>query len=416
MRILIHSINYAPEITSTGKYVGEMGEWLVAQGHEVRVVTAPPYYPAWQVMEGYSALRYRRERIAGAEVWRCPTWVPAKPSGTKRLLHLASFAVGSFPAMLGQVTWRPEVVMVTEPPVLCVPSSWLVARLCRAKMWLHIMDFEFDVAVHLGMLRGSSGSVRRLLYHVERLLMQRADRISTISERMRYKILEKGISADRTRLFPNWSDIEFVRPLPQDDAVRQEFGAGPNDVLVLHAGNMGEKQSLELVLDAAEQLKDRTEIKFALVGAGAARAKLEEIAEQRRLTNVRFFPVQPLERLPALLAAGDIHLVVQRREAADLVMPSKLTNILAAGKPSIATADPGTALHDIVHGYECGVTTSPGSVAELAASVVELADNPGMRQRLGWNARRYAESYLDKGELLRDFENSLKELVVARGK
>jgi colanic acid biosynthesis glycosyl transferase WcaI len=237
LKILIHSLNYVPELTGIGKYNGEMGEWLAKRGHEVRVVTAPPYYPAWEVGKGYSARAYRREWVAGTDVWRCPLWVPSKPSGKKRLLHLASFAASSLPVLLWQVLWRPDVVMVTEPPLACVPQARLVARLSRAKTWLHILDFEVDAALSLGMLRGSG--VPRFLYGVEHFMMRGIDRVSTISGKMRERILEKGIPENRVGLFPNWADTEFIRPLQRADKVREEFGAGPDDVLVLHAGNMG---------------------------------------------------------------------------------------------------------------------------------------------------------------------------------
>lgn len=409
MRILIHSINYAPEVTSTGKYTGEMGEWLAARGHEVRVVTAPPYYPAWRVEEGYSAREYRRERLAGAEVWRCPLWVPAKPTGIKRLLHLASFAASSLPAMLRQVSWRPDVVVVTEPPLLCAPQAWLTARLCGARMWLHIQDFELDAAAGLGMLGG--GGVQRVLSGVEKLFSRGAARVSTITETMRRRAIDKGVPKNRTYLFPNWSDIEFVHPMSRDNEVRREFGAGPEDVLALYAGNMGEKHGLDLVLDTAERLRGRREIKFVMAGDGAARERLERAARKRGLDNLRFFPVQPLERLPRMLAAGDIHLVVQKREAADLVMPSKLTNILAAGRPSVATADPDTTLHDVLVEHDCGIATTPGSVEELAGAIAALAGDPQRRERMGRNAREHAEANLEKDGILSGFEEKLRELV-----
>jgi len=409
MKLLIHSLNYAPEVTGIGKYNGEMCEWFAKRGHEVRVVVAPPYYPAWKVSEGYSNRAYRRERVAGTDVWRCPLWVPRRPSGAKRVLHLASFAASSFPVMLRQISWRPDVVMVTEPPLVCVPQARLVARLSRAKTWLHILDFEVDASLQLGVLKESR--VSHFLYGVEHLMMRGIDKVSTISEQMCNLVRKKGVSGDRVYLFPNWADTQFVLPMQRDDNVRRELGATPSDVLVLHAGNMGEKQGLEVVLDAAERLRERTDIKFAMVGAGAARERLQRVAEERNLVNVRFLPVQPSERLPLMLAAGDIHLVVQRREAADLVMPSKLTNILAAGRPSIATVDPGTAVYDVLDGHDCGVITHPESATELTASIVALAGDAGLRERLGRNARRYAESYLQKDRILSGFEAELQRLA-----
>lgn len=406
---MIYTVNYAPEPTSTGKYTGEMGGWLAGRGHDVRVVAAPPFYPAWRVQKGYSARLYRRERVAAADVWRCPVWIPARPTGFKRLVHQASFALSSLPVMLWQTNWRPEVVILIEPSLFGAPAALVAARLSGARSWLHIQDFEVDAAVDLGLLAGYR--TRRILHKLEKLLMARFARVSTITEAMRRRVIEKGVSEDRACLVPNWANMEVVRPMRKDNEVRREYGAGMDDVLVVHAGNMGEKQGLALVLDAAELLKGREEIRFALVGTGAARERLERTAAERGLRNVCFFPVQPLERLPLVLAAGDIHLVVQRREAADLVMPSKLTNILAAGRPGVATADPGTALHEVLNEHECGITTTPGNPAELASGIVALADDAGRRERLGRNARRYAESHLEKDLILSGFERRLRELV-----
>jgi colanic acid biosynthesis glycosyl transferase WcaI len=409
LRVLICSILYAPDPTSTGKYTGEMGEWLAAQGHDVRVVAAPPHYPAWRVEKGYSARVYRRERVGGTEVWRCPVWIPARPTGLKRLLYQGSFAASSSPVVLRQILWRPDVIMVVEPSLSCVPSALLAARLCGAKAWLHIQDFELDAALDLGLLRGRR--VQRALYGIEKFLMRRFDGVSTITEAMRRRVVAKGVSEDRTRVVPNWANLESVRPMRRENEVRQEFGAGLEDILVMYAGNMGEKQGLEVVLDAADLLRGRTEIKFALIGDGAAQERLERAAKERGLENVRFLPVQPLERLPHVLAAGHIQLVVQRREAADLVMPSKLTNILAAGRPCLATTDEGTALYDVLNEHHCGISTEPGNAKDLAEGIVALADDAQIRERLGSNARTYAESCLRKDKILATFESNLKELA-----
>jgi len=152
LKILIYGVNYAPELTGIGKYTGEMSEWLAEQGHDVRVVTAPPYYPEWKVSNAYASGFYRKEQVNGVEVYRCPLYVPAKPSGMKRIVHLASFALSSLPIMLKQVFWKPDVVMVIEPPLFCAPTAWTVARLSGGKCWLHIQDFEVDAAFELGII------------------------------------------------------------------------------------------------------------------------------------------------------------------------------------------------------------------------------------------------------------------------
>ena len=407
MRVLIYEANYAPEPISTGKYTGELGEWLALRGHEVRVVAAPPYYPAWRVEEGYSAARYARERVVGTEVWRCPVWIPARPTGFKRLLHQASFAASSFPFMLRQSLWRPDVVIVVEPSLFCAPAGLLAARLGGGRAWLHVQDFEVDAALDLGLVKGRA--LRRALYGAERWLMKRFTGVSTITEAMRRRVMKKGVSEARAHLVPNWADIESVCPTTPDEGTRLGFGANPNDVLVLYAGNMGEKQGLELVLQAAWLLRERRGIRFAMVGDGAARERLERRANELELENLSFFGVQPREQLPSMLAAGDIHLVVQRREAADLVMPSKLTNILAAGRAAVATADPGTELYNVLHGHDCGILTTPGDPEELAASIESLADDPESREQMGRNARRYAESHLDRDEILAEFEDVLRK-------
>ena len=147
MRILLLGLNYAPELTGIGKYSGEMMEWLAERGHEVRVVTAPPYYPAWKVHKDYRWWQYKKEiSKAGVAIYRCPLWVPERPNGLTRMVHLGSFATSSLPVMMAMVAWRPDVIMTVEPAFFCAPTTILTSLLANSSAWLHIQDFEIDAA------------------------------------------------------------------------------------------------------------------------------------------------------------------------------------------------------------------------------------------------------------------------------
>ncbi|QFY42176.1 glycosyltransferase WbuB [Candidatus Methylospira mobilis] len=402
MRILIHSINYAPELTGIGKYNGEMAEWLAANGHEVRVVTAHPYYPSWCVQSGYDGGRYRCEIRNGVRVWRCPLWVPAQPSGWKRLIHLAGFALSALPVMLMQIFWRPDVVLVLEPPLFCSPAAWLVARLCGAGCWLHIQDYEVDAAYAMGLLK--SKGVHNLVNRVERMLLQGFDRVSSLSGRMLDKALDKGVKPERLIPFPNWVDIEAISPVSGGNAYRKQLNLPEDAVVALYSGNMGNKQGLELLAAAAGMLDGRTDIFFVFCGNGSGRAALVEGCSG--LARVRFLELQPVERLNELLGLADMHLLPQRADAADLVMPSKLTGMLASAKPVIATADSGTELGIVVS--NAGIIVEPGDAAGFARAIAALADEPEQRRRLGEAGRAYALRYLDKAVVLERFEQDLK--------
>lgn len=405
MKILLHSIFFAPTLTGVGKYTGEMAEWLASRGHEVRVVTAPPYYPEWQVAPGYRAGRYSTERLAGAQVWRCPLWVPARPSGARRLLHLASFATSSFPVMVRQLVWRPDVVWVVEPPLFCAPTAWLVARLCGGRAWLHVQDYEVDAAFELGLLRGSV--VRRIVAVWERGLMRRFDRVSTISQNMLRLASAKGVRSDRLVSFPNWADMAVFTPSDGPNPVRESLDIASDKVVALYSGTMGRKQGLELLARAADQMRDVSGVVFVFCGDGAGREELIALCDG--LPNVRFLHLQPLERLGALLGMADIHLMPQQAGAADLVMPSKLTGMLASGAPVVATCAEGTELARVVR--DRGLVVPPSDVDAFVMAIRRLAEDTQQRLRLGANARDYARQHLSRDQVLTAFEEALEKAL-----
>jgi putative colanic acid biosynthesis glycosyltransferase WcaI len=403
VRILIHGINYAPEPIGVGKYSGEMAEWLAGHGHEIRVVTAPPYYPQWRVSKGYSAWSYERERkgTSSLVVYRCPLWVPAVPSGLRRVVHLISFVISSLPVMLAQIFWRPNAVVVVEPTLFCAPSAWLTARLSGAKAWLHIQDFEMDAAFQLGLLK--KGRVGDLAFKAESWMMRRFDQVSAISENMRECLKQKGVEPVRCVLFPNWVDTKLIYPMQASSPMRGELGIPEDKIVALYSGNIAIKQGLEVLVQAARDLSSEHLIQFVLCGEGVARRRLLELSAG--LANITWLGLQPLERLNDLLNLADVHLLPQLADVADLVMPSKLTGMLASGRPVVATSDPGTQVGKVVS--QCGLVVTPGVVGELVSAIQLLSKDPGKRHRLGGMARKYAVENLDSFRILGEFERVL---------
>lgn len=401
MKILVYGINYSPELTGIGKYTGEMVEWMARQGHEVRVITAPPYYPQWQVGERYSAWRYRREEGA-ATVWRCPLYVPKQPSTLKRLIHLGSFAVSSFFPLMAQRRWKPDRIIGVVPTLFCTPGMRLLAKLSGARTVLHIQDYEVDAMLGLGMAgKGKPGSVAKLASAFERSGLHNVDNVSTISRSMMNKACEKGVPQEKVIFFPNWSEVERFRDVnsTQVAILREQLGLPDDRKLVLYSGNIGEKQGLESVIEAAALLRDRPWL-FVIVGQGGGKARLETLARERGLDNVRFFPLQSYDALPALLSMADCHLVIQKRGAADAVLPSKLTNILAVGGNAVITAEAETELGQLCQSAPgIAVCVEPESVPALMEGIERALLMPKRNAQ----ALAYAESTLEKENVLSQF-------------
>ena len=421
MRILIYGLNYAPELTGIGKYTGEMASWLSTRGHQVRVVAAPPYYPEWRIRHDYRGALYRTEHTPGQPVVRrTPLYVPERPTGLKRLTHLFSFMLGSLPVMLTEMFHNPEVVFTVEPTFTGAPLALFVARGTGAYSWLHVQDFEIDAAFDLGLLP-AKGLVHDLALFLERFFTLGFDRVSSISTKMIERAEAKGVPASRIVLFPNWVDIDFIRPLTDDEnatnPVRTELSAlipgFHNKVVFLYSGNMGAKQGLEVLPQLARSFQSDPRVHFIFCGAGAFRPRLESLCEG--LPNITLLPLQPLDRLNDLLNTASVHLLPQLAGAADLVMPSRLTGMLSSGRPVLATADPGTQVAQVVAGpsedQARGIVVRAERLQELCTAAARLVEDPGLRQRLGANARTYAVHHLGKEEVLLRFEQDLQKLV-----
>lgn len=411
MKILIYGLNYAPEMTGVGKYTSEMAEWFVQAGHEVKVVTAPPYYPKWRIFQPYKNF-WTQEHQAGVDIYRSPLWVPSQPSAIKRLVHLMSFAISSFPAMAWQtLTFRPDIVCLLAPTIFCLPGAWIATRVTGTKLWLHIQDFELDAAQGLGLL-ASGGTLTKLTAWIERKLLQGADVITTISGQMYQRLVHKKVAGPNTWLFPNWVDTDLIYPLAHPSPLRQAWGIPENAFVALYSGSLGEKQGLEIILEAAKLLIEHPQIQFIICGEGFPKQRLMTLAKDQGLSNIVFQDLQPLERLNDLLNIADVHLLPQRADVADTVLPSKLKGMFASGRPVIATAHPGTQLESYVSNG--GLVISPENPVLLAQALEQLFQNSEYCKQLGHKARQFAIQAWHQENVLKALESKLGDVLSIR--
>jgi len=407
-KILLISQNYFPEPTGIGKYNGEMIEWLAGQGYDCTVVTAYPYYPYWKVQVPYTNRWYKKEVLAyGASgtrvtVYRCPSYIPAEPTGGKRMLQDMSFWFFKSWAVLKLLLSRRkyDLIITVAPPFHLAYLGLLVRKFSGGKLLYHIQDLQIEAAQDLGMLSGSPKLFERL-YRVERDIMDKADYVSTISEGMIEKVRAK--TSKEVLFFPNWADTSYFFPIAGKEELKAQWGYRPDDLIFLYSGAIGEKQGLENIIYAAGLLKHESKIKFIICGSGPYREKLMRMAGAEALTNINFLPVQEKDKFNAFLNLADFHLVLQKANAGDLVMPSKLTTILAVGGASIVTSSPGTSLYNVVSKYNLGYIIEPDNYRLLADEILQIRSDKAGTEEKRANARKYALEYLNIDNVMSTF-------------
>ena len=408
-RVLIIGLNYTPEPVGIGPYTAGLAESLAAAGHRIEVIAGKPYYPQWRADPAFAGGGWRHSEEAGVKITRCPHYIPANPGGLKRVLHLASFAAAAVPpafkSAMRPKNEQPQAVICIAPALLSVVTAWLTARITGACLWIHVQDFEVEAALATGLM-DSERLPARLARWVEARILALADRVSTISPQMCAKLVDKGIATERVLELRNWSDARFSADPAGADAIRTDWALGSRQV-ALYSGNIARKQGIEILVEAARLLVRRKDLIFIICGEGPNRAELERLAAG--LENLQLHDLQPAARMGAMLTMASVHLLPQIAGAADLVLPSKLTNMLASGRPVVATAEPGTGLYDEVDG--CGAASPPGDAPALAAAIEALVDDPARRAVLGETATRRAAERWAKDAIIDRFVIELERVV-----
>ncbi|QEC68596.1 colanic acid biosynthesis glycosyltransferase WcaI [Panacibacter ginsenosidivorans] len=413
-RILLIGGNFSPEPTGIGKYNGEMIQWLSDNGYECGVITTYPYYPQWKLKEPYKNHSWYKKEIikqpgdksfGTITVYRCPHYIPSNPTGKTRILHDLSFFISALFQLLMLLPGKKyDVVINVSPPLMPGLLAILYKKIKNARFIYHIQDLQVDAANDLQMIR--SKKLIRFLFALEKYILKHADVISSISPGMIKKIKTK--IDQQIVFFPNWSDTSFFYPINDKTDLKKEFGFKNEDKVALYSGAIGEKQGLESILFAAKAFQNFSGLKFVICGSGPYKEKLEAISKEMELNNLFFLPLQPLEKFNRFLNMADMHLVIQKVNAGDLVMPSKLTNILAAGGLAIVTANQGTSLYELIDEYKMGILTEAEKQEALNNSI-KIALNSNSLVIIQ-NARKYAEENLSVNKVMQRFlfDSSIK--------
>jgi colanic acid biosynthesis glycosyl transferase WcaI len=401
MRILIYSYNYHPEPIGIAPLMTELAEGLVKRGHQVRVVTAMPNYPERKIYQDYRGKFYLTEYKNGVKIQRSYVWIRPQPNLLDRVMLDASFVFTSFmPALFG---WRPDVILSTSPSLpVCLPTT-LLGWLHRCPVILNLQDILPEAAVHVGLLKNKF--LIRIFSILEKFAYRSADKISVIADGFVDNLVSKNVAPDKIVQIPNWVDVNFIRPMPeQNNAFRAEHKL-ENKFVVLYSGNIALTQGLETVVKAASLLRDIKDIAFVIVGETSGLQRLHEVCNKCGADNVLLLPFQPRERLPEMLAAADVGLVVQKKNVISFNMPSKIQVLLASGSAIIASVpDSGTAARAIRQSGG-GLLAPPEEPLALADAVLDLYKHPEKVKTLGYNSRKYAVEQYAFEQALNNYES-----------
>lgn len=367
-RILIYGLNFSPEPIGIGRYTGELAAYLAAQGDAIEVVAALPHYPGWKPHAPYRNGRYTKSVQHGIKVVRCPLLLHTSGRGIWRLLAPLSFAATSAPVVFWRILRsRPHTVVCVEPTLMAAPAAILAAKIVGARSILHVQDLEIDAAFNVGHLRGAW--LRNAAKAFERLMLRSFDVVVTISDRMGQRLTANGARPGSIRIIRNWVNTSKIKYLDGPNAFREQLKISERAFVVLYSGQIGPKQALDVLLEAASHCKDHADIQFVVAGDGPSKQPL--IDTYGHLSNVNFLPIQPEEKLCELLNLADLHVITQAPNTADLVLPSKLGGMLASGRMVLVTADQGTELADLL--TDAAIVVPPGDAQAIAAAIQQAA-------------------------------------------
>jgi colanic acid biosynthesis glycosyl transferase WcaI len=410
-KVLLISYNYAPELTGIGKYNAELCEYLATKHYAVKVITAYPYYPNWKVFDGYANKWYNKEQINGVVVVRCPFYIPTNPSGRNRILQELSFYASTLLLVVWQIVSfkRYDIIITPLPSFICGFHGILFKFFNpKTKFVYHIQDLQIDAAIDLNIIHQKW--LKKLIISIEQFILNQATIVSTISEGMQKKILAKKARLTEVVVFPNWVDNAKIFVTEPNLATIASLGIPLNKKIFFYSGAIGEKQGLEIIVSVAQDIAVKCpDVLFVISGSGPYKDKLQAIVAEKNIENIMFIALQPINIFNQLLNYAYCHLIIQKESVGDLLLPSKLTNILAVGGVSIIAALPNTTLYDVIIKNEMGIIVPPEDDTAFKNAInTVITKSDSLKATISSNASKYAATNLNKANVIDKFMSTLK--------
>lgn len=401
------TVNYAPEDTAIGLYTSQLAEFLVTKGYNVSVITGFPYYPMWKIPENYQDKpRFYTEEINGVTIHRYKFYVPENRNFFHRILHILSFNFGNV-FNLRKIK-KADLVFCNIPFTTNVLLGLFLKRRLKAKLWTSIKDFEFDAAYESGLLKQNpiSGAFKKLLYKIEAYLFVKSDIISSISFKMVDRIKLKAPKTNPV-FFPDWVDVDFINP---DNYSQHEY-ISKEKFTVLYSGNIGQKQNWEVYINLAKKLQQFPDIEFVLVGEGAYKNELLQVLKENNLMGfIKYYEPIPYEDLSNLLCSADLHVLFQKSDVIDSVMPSKILGMMSSARPSVITGDLSSEVARHINSSQgWGYYTNEDSDA-IYNAVLTLKNDKDLQKETGEKARAYMVENFSKNMILNSFIEKINTL------
>ncbi|HEY9629489.1 MAG TPA: glycosyltransferase family 4 protein [Coleofasciculaceae cyanobacterium] len=409
MRILIYSYNYYPEPIGIAPLMTELAEGLVARGHEIRVVTGMPNYPQRKIYPDYQGKLYCTEERNGVVIQRSSVWIRPQPGLISRMLLDGSFVLTSLlQALRG---WQPDVILLTVPPLPIAVPATLLGWFYACPVVLNLQDILPEAAVHVGLIKNKRAI--KVFEALEKFAYRSAHTISVITEGFTENLVSKGVGIEKIRCIPNWVDVKFIRPLSKAQNPFRQIHALQDKFVVMYSGNIALTQGLRTVIETAAKLRHLPDIVFVIVGEAKALDDLWQVCREHQVENVLLLPFQPREKLPEMLAAADVGLVMQKKNVIAFNMPSKIQVLLASGRPIIASVPVNGTAANAVRQSGGGVVVEPESADHLAEAIIELHADPAKVVAIGEQGRRYAVQHYSAEQALSRYEKLFYEVASA---